>query len=233
MTYRQFAKNYHSANGEDGIINQLFKDLNITDGVVCEFGAWDGILDSNTAHLWLYRGFKSVLIEGIVERYNTLIHNTKDYDNVICINEYISEEGENSIDNILSNCSFKINKDNFALMSVDIDSFDYYVIKSIEKFFPKVLIVECNGGYRPHQDFISRDSGCSLKSVIELGEKKGYKCVAYVGNAILVRNDLAKNLPDYNYNINELYITPEELDELVRGLNPKSTCIMSTEWYHG
>jgi len=41
--YNVYQKNIHSQNGEDGIVEELLKRLNIESGYVCEFGAWDGI----------------------------------------------------------------------------------------------------------------------------------------------------------------------------------------------
>ena len=46
-------KNYYSQNGEDGVIDFLFKKLKINSGVLVEIGAWDGIHLSNT-----YRQFE-------------------------------------------------------------------------------------------------------------------------------------------------------------------------------
>ena len=40
--------------------------------------------------------------------------------------------------NQLEKSKFNITSDNFSLMSIDIDSFDYYVFNSIEKYFHKV-----------------------------------------------------------------------------------------------
>ena len=45
-TYHKYCKNVHSQNGEDGIIEQLLKELNIKTGTFCEFGASDGINSS-------------------------------------------------------------------------------------------------------------------------------------------------------------------------------------------
>ena len=61
MTYLDFRENIYSANGEDGIIRKLFSDLNITDGIVCEFGASDGLSDSNTAALWK-QNYQAILL---------------------------------------------------------------------------------------------------------------------------------------------------------------------------
>ena len=113
-----------------------------------------------------------------------------------------------SLDNILEKSKFNITSDNFSLMSIDIDSYDYYVFKSIEKYFPKVLIFEVSSGYSADLDFISESSGCSIKSVYELGIEKGYKMICHCGNVIFVRNDLTHKLPDYDYSLEKLYRSP-------------------------
>ena len=97
-------------------------------------------------------------------------------------------------------------------MSIDIDSFDYYVFGSIKKYRPKICIVETSSGYTPDRDFVSRDSGCSLKSVAELGETIGYKCVIHTGNAFFVRDDLVHLLPDYDYSLEAIYSSPADID---------------------
>ena len=233
--YLDYRKNDHSANGEDGILEKLFSDLNITNGIVCEFGAWDGLNDSNTAMLWTH-GYQAVLIENDKNRFEQLKQNTSKHD-VECINVAVQgarkkgmrgiEEWEASdfptvedrekadmdycIDNILKKSKFNITSDNFALMSIDIDSYDYYVFNSIEKYFPKVLILEVSSGYLPARDHISENDGCSIKSAYELGIEKGYKMVCHCGNVIFVRDDLVNKLPDYDYSIENLYQTPDDL----------------------
>ena len=212
MSYFDFAQNFFSANGEDGITQKIFTDLGITaqGSVVCEFGAWDGLDDSNTAHFWM-RGYEAILIESNQSRFNDLLRNTKPF-NCHCINTMVQEEGDYSIDNILDRSMVKLTDDNFALMSIDIDSFDYYVFGSIKKYRPKVVIVETSSGYTPDRDFVSRDAGCSLKSVAELGEKIGYKCVIHTGNAFFVRDDLVDKLPDYDYSLEAIYSSPADID---------------------
>ena len=120
-----------------------------------------------------------------------------------------SEAGATSPPKFLS--KFNITSDNFALMSIDIDSYDYYVFNSIEKYFPKVLILEVSSGYLPARDHISESDGCSIKSAYELGIEKGYKMVCHCGNVIFVRDDLVNKLPDYDYSIENLYQTPDDL----------------------
>ena len=70
--YNTYSKNVYSQNGEDGIVEELLKRLNITNGWVCEFGAWDGIHLSNTFNL-VKKGFNAVFIEGDVNKYSDLL----------------------------------------------------------------------------------------------------------------------------------------------------------------
>ena len=225
MTYLDFRHNIHSANGEDGIIKKLFSDLGITGGIVCEFGAHDGFHDSNTAALWK-QNYQAVLIESDHGRFNQLEKNTSGHD-VECFHTAIGgsrkrgmkglesddawaeerekEDMQNTIDDILEKSKFNITSDNFSLMSIDIDSYDYYVFNSIKKYFPKVLIFEVSSGYSSDIDFISESKGCSIKSAYELGVEKGYKMICHCGNVIFVRNDLIHKLPDYDYSLENLY----------------------------
>lgn len=215
--YLNFVKNIFSQNGEDGIIEKLFEDLEINSGTLCEFGAWDGIYLSNISNLYLYnQNYNAILIESDINRANECIKLLKNYDNVEVHQRLISPDinSDNSIDNVLSKSSFDLNDDNFSLLSIDIDSCDYYVFESLEKYNPKVIIIETGRQsleYGYNYEYISYDSGCSLKSIFELAEKKGYKLVAHTGNAIFVRTDLIDKIPKMNYNIENLYIPMSEI----------------------
>ena len=225
MTYLNFRHNVHSANGEDGIIKKLFSDLGITDGIVCEFGAHDGFHDSNTAALW-EQNYQGILIESDHGRIGQLEKNTSGHD-VECLHTVIGgarkkgmkglesddswteerekEDMQNTIDDVLEKSKFDITSNNFCLMSIDIDSYDYFVFKSINKYFPKVLIFEVSSGYSADIDYVSESKGCSIKSAYELGVEKGYKMICHCGNVIFVRDDLTHKLPDYDYSLENLH----------------------------
>ena len=51
------------------------------------------------------------------------------------MNLYVSPylDNENSLDNILKRSKFKITNDNFSLLSIDVDSCDYYILDSIKE----------------------------------------------------------------------------------------------------
>ena len=105
MRYLEFRHNVHSANGEDGIIKKIFSDLNITEGIVCEFGAANGLDDSNTAALWK-QNFQAVLIESDSGRFDGLKNNTSEYD-VECIHTMVRGGRKKGI----KDASFNVEKD--------------------------------------------------------------------------------------------------------------------------
>lgn len=72
--YCAFSKNIHSQNGEDGVIEELLKRLNISSG-------WDGIYLSNTFNL-VEKGFNAVFIESDSEKYVDLLKTVATHSNI-------------------------------------------------------------------------------------------------------------------------------------------------------
>lgn len=68
-SYLEYAYNVYSQNGEDGIVSKLLEELEINNGVVVEFGAWDGVYLSNVLNLTQNKNFNSILIESNYERF--------------------------------------------------------------------------------------------------------------------------------------------------------------------
>lgn len=104
----------------------------------------------------------------------------------------------------------------FDLLSIDIDGNDYWVWKAIERYRPRVVIVEYNVffpaetaktiAYDPmhgwDKERFGTYHGASLAAFHKLGEQKGYALAwtePYCPNAIFVREDLVPEgvvLPD-------------------------------------
>ena len=184
-----YSNNTYSANGEDGINKQLLNHLDISEGVVLEIGAWDGFFDSNCANLWVDdENFKAVLVES-TDRLQKEVLEQK-YNNVACFNEFITRN--NSLENIIDRCNFKVNKSNFVLASIDVDGDDLNVARSLGKYKPIILIVESNG------DLIEKrnPSGSSIQELVEFGIEFGYEFIGmsgfvgkHSGNLYFVRKD--------------------------------------------
>ena len=185
----EYAKNEYSQNGEDGIIEELFKSLKIKGGIVLEIGAWDGFYLSNTANIWSKnKNFKAVLIESTDNLKADKLES--EYENVNCFVEMATLD--NGLEKMLDKSKFEINNDNFVLASIDIDGDDLNVTKSLGRYRPIILIVESNG------DFIEKNNlgGSSVYELVEFGKSFGYEFIGmsgfvnqHVGNTFFVRED--------------------------------------------
>jgi hypothetical protein len=206
--YLKYARNLYSQNGEDGIIEKILDDLDIKKGTVIEFGAWDGIYISNVYNLWKYGNFNGILIEGDKEKADKF---SDPEGKARMFNYFISpnKEDENSIDNILDKIGIE---EDIVLMSIDVDSCDYYIMESMEKYIPAVIIIETNNSFGPTEVYKTNSSGCSMRAVWDLCKIKDYSMVAYTSNAILVRNDLIGKLKDHDPLISPemMYINEEQ-----------------------
>lgn len=106
----------------------------------------------------------------------------------------VGVEGESKLDHLLTRTPVPLD---FDLLSIDIDSYDYEVWNSLVRYKPKVVIIESNSVLPPgvlqlHSP--PRHYGASFSSLVELGQKKGYRLVCHTGNCFFVRNDLVPRL---------------------------------------
>jgi hypothetical protein len=186
---------HYSQWGEDGLLEYILSKLPNRDEFLVEFGAWDGKHLSNGFHLVDKLGYSGVLIEMDPERFEELEENMSVY-KCVCINAMVGYEGNSKLDSILSQTEIP---QDFDLLSVDIDGNDYQVWKSLDKYKPKVVIIEINASILPGVDLVNNPdhpfelfvSGSSISAMNKLGIAKGYRLIANVGcNAIFVRENL-------------------------------------------
>jgi hypothetical protein len=92
--------------------------------------------------------------------------------------------------------------------SLDIDSFDYWVLEAMTACSPRVMVLEYNGNFGPDRSLaIARDTdmsraakgfhGASLRALTKLAGAKGYKLVACDDsgtNAFYLRNELCPEI---------------------------------------
>lgn len=219
-TYHKYCKNVYSQNGEDGILEQLLKELKIKNGTFCEFGASDGITSSNTYNLMNDCNFSGVAIELDQSRYQQCVENYRLFPNVkVFHGAVLYGDTNNDLNAWLKRGGLTCD---FDVLSIDIDCDDYYVWENLTEFSPKIVILETN----PYRDFIYEElpnkpsneynvdllrqwhpsrvaAGCSFISAVKLGLKKGYIPVSYTGNIIFVRKDLIQNLKEFPYIISD------------------------------
>lgn len=194
-----FEYQVYSQNGEDGLLNEILNRLNIKTGFFIEIGVQDG-LETNTTYL-LMKGWKGLWIEAD-KNYTLNITNTfrEEINSKILIlkNEFVTTE---NIEQILVNANVPSTID---VLSIDIDSNDYWIWEKMKNQSPKVVIIEYNAFIPYDVEWImnyqknkiwdySTAFNSSLKSLEKLGKIKGYKLVACCKNgvnAFFVRKDL-------------------------------------------
>ncbi|MBI4754072.1 MAG: hypothetical protein HY778_01300 [Betaproteobacteria bacterium] len=190
-TYRT---NEFSQNGEDGVIAELLRRWGIRDGWFCEFGAWDGKYGSNTYSL-LRRGWRGVMIESDPSRFRALEQTARKHKQKLhIINALVDHQGtECSLDNLLGRTPIPAE---FDVLSIDVDSFDYHIWQSLQRYTPNLVIIEIDSSVPPGESYIYKGGKrlTSFSAMLDLGKSKGYTLVCHTGNMFFARNALVERL---------------------------------------
>jgi hypothetical protein len=193
----------YSQCDEDGIIQEIFKRINVTSRVFVEFGVESGI-ECNSVKL-LMEGWRGLWLDGgqqfyeqILARFRTFIDDRR----LAVTRSFITAE---NINDLIGQAGVRGEID---LLSIDIDYNDYWVWKAINVIQPRVVVIEYNATLRPPLSLVvpydphgtwkgSNYYGASLEALVRLGKSKGYRLVGcnFSGsNAFFVRDDLTGDL---------------------------------------
>jgi len=188
----QYAEDHHSQSGEDGILAKVLEVLPETDSWCVEFGAWDGKYKSNTFELIDKRDYHAVLIEGSRDRFGDLTQTFAGNDKVHPVNAFVGFEPDDNLDTLLRETPIPAN---FDLLSIDIDGNDYHVWEACAVYQPKLVLIEYNPTIPSAVEFVqprdmSLNQGNAIKSVVELGKRKGYELICVTAlNCLFVRRE--------------------------------------------
>jgi hypothetical protein len=166
--------------GEDGVIEKIFEVIEPGPKFAVEFGAHDGVNNSNMRNLVVNHGWSSFQIEGDPNRAAKLSGNYTKYPGTKTLNAWV---WPGNIEILFEENGVPEDLD---LLVIDIDSNDYYVWRAIHNFRPKVVMIEGNFAFPPPQlavvDFhpmnywdLTYYVGASIQSLTDLGKKKGYE----------------------------------------------------------
>ncbi|MEM9478693.1 MAG: hypothetical protein AAGA58_03415 [Verrucomicrobiota bacterium] len=184
---KPFEKSVFSQNGEDGILEAIFEIIGTTNRYFVEFGVEDGS-ECNTRFLREEKGWTGLMMDGA------------DPPGEGVMREFITAE------NITELFGKHGVPEEFDLLSIDIDSNDYWVWKAIEGYSPRVVVMEYNSSipasesktvaYDPELTWDGTNYfGASLLALTKLGSRKGFDllCCDKVGvNAFFIRRDVFK-----------------------------------------
>jgi len=171
--------------GEDIVIERMLEQMNISSGVIVDVGSWDGWHLSNVG-LLLNRGFSGLMIEGDSNRVLESKNRWSDRNDIDHRDVFVDFE-DNGIDSLIENSSISIPND-FEIFNLDIDSYDFWVWKSLT-YKPKIVCVEHSGHNIDYDRTIPikkewaysvthTNYGASAKSLYRLGTHKGYILVS-------------------------------------------------------
>jgi hypothetical protein len=189
----------YSQHDEDGMIQEIFKRIGVSNQVFIEFGVGDGT-ENNTVYPML-SGWRGLWIEGseanaatIRSQFSPLIQAGQ----LSFVREFVDRD---SINEIIKKAHYPGEID---LLSIDIDGNDYWVWEVISVVQPRVVVIEYNAVFRPplavvaeyDKDFTWNGTsyyGASLKALESLGSRKGYSlvgCSLSGINAFFVKQNL-------------------------------------------
>ena len=197
-----------SQNGEDGILLVLLAAIGMGGRRAVELCVGDG-LECNTANLVVHHGWHALMVDGDA----SLLARGRAYyaahpNTYICppklVDGWVTSESVNAL--VSSNGVLG----EIDLLSLDLDSIDYWIWKALDVVSPRVVVVEYQTGWGPTvAKTIPNDpafrlltnakgetiygAGASLGAFVKLGRAKGYRlvgCEPLGFNAFFLRDDV-------------------------------------------
>lgn len=210
---KRFARNVHSQNGEDGIVEWIFSRVAPGSKTCVEFGAWDGRNLSNTFNLIAHHGWKAIYIEADPNKFPALTKTAAAYPAITPVCSLVTSAGETALDNILTRHAAP---EEFDVLSIDIDGNDYEVWEASVRYRPRLVVVEFNPTFPADFNYIDSGGrgfiGSSAAAFTALAARKGYGLLgATATNLFFLRDDCFAALG----------VRPQALGEV---LDPQAAC---------
>ena len=166
--------------GEDGVIEKIFEVIEPGPKFAVEFGAYDGITNSNMRNLVINEGWSTLQMEGNFDLGKELIENYEAYPDTKALVAWV---WPGNVEILFEENGVPKDLD---LLVIDVDSNDYYIWRLIREYRPKVVMIEVNLAFPPPQRMVidyhpmnywdlTYYTGASIQSLTELAKKKGYE----------------------------------------------------------
>ncbi|MBI2626193.1 MAG: hypothetical protein HYW69_01195 [Candidatus Nealsonbacteria bacterium] len=208
ISFRNAEFKVYSKHGGDGLLLYIFSKIGCQNRTFVEMGVEDG-RECNTANLSLNFGWKGIIIDANKEWMESaqIFYRDKlgrSSGNVKAVHSFVTAE------NINETISKNGISGEIDMLSIDIDSNDYWVWKAINAVNPRVVVMEYNSAlglkpitvkYNPnfHYQKAYKEHplyfGASLAALAKLAKEKGYVlagCDCHGHDAFFVRKDLAQ-----------------------------------------
>lgn len=209
-SFRDIEFRAYSQNGEDGLLLFVFAVIGTTDRRCIELCAGNGI-QCNSANLIINHGWQGLLVDGNAEKlaqgeaFYRQCQDTRTWVPKL-VHSWVTLE---NVNDILRYHGFVGDID---LLSLDMDSNDYWIWQAIEVADPRVVILEYQSAWGPERRVTQRylenfdfnevevegtlpRCGASLAAFVSLAKAKGYRlvgCQALCFNAIFIKCGIAE-----------------------------------------
>jgi len=190
-----------SQNGEDGVLLELLHRVGTGPRYFVEFGAGEG-LECCCAVLADVLGWEGLFAEADDARFGFLSGKYGNNERVTTIRDLITAE---NVEEVFDAAGVPAD---FDVLSIDVDGADYWTWRAIERYRPRIVIIEYNSGLDAREPLVQGPEpvewqssdyfGASLAALTELARAKGYSLahLEQAGvNAFFVRDDLSWDDP--------------------------------------
>ena len=192
--------------GDDGIIQWLRRNLEITNKTFIEFGVED-YRESNTRFLMMNDNWAGFVMDSSASNISRIVNSEYFWKH-----ELIAKTAFIDIDNINELLSSSGFGKEIGLLHIDLDGNDYWIWKAINVISPIVVVIEYNSIFgidraitipyerafdRAKKHYSNLYFGASLRALYQLSSAKGYAfvgCNSAGNNAYFVRKDKLSTL---------------------------------------
>ena len=192
--------------GDDGIIQYLIRNIEISNTIFVEFGV-ENYLESNTRFLLINNNWEGLVIDGSKENVDFIKQDSISWKySLTSLHAFITKE---NINTLIQDAGFS---GEIGILSIDIDGNDYWIWETIDVINPIIVVVEYNSIFGkersisiPYNRTFRRKEahysmlyfGASLPALCKLADKKGYYFVGSNSNGVnayFVRKDMIGSL---------------------------------------
>jgi hypothetical protein len=186
-----------SQNGEDGVLAEILRRVGAPARHFVEFGVESG-REGNCVYLADVAGWEGLFMEAGEEMFRRLEDKYAAQDGVQTIRARVTAR---NVEALFAQGGVPEEPD---VVSIDVDGQDYWIWEAVERYRPRVMIVEYNSAIDPRRRLVQPDEpdrswdgtdryGASLAALESLADRKGYRLVhtdLSAVNAFFVRADL-------------------------------------------
>ncbi len=207
----------YSQNDEDGIIEDIFRDIGTTNKTFCEIGVGDCV--ENNTHYLVLKNWQGIWIDSRSKYIKKLKKKLNPKQKILDLK--VHKVNKFNINDLLKDTKLIKNHkvEEIDFFSIDIDSYDLECVENLSIFEPRLICIEYNSKFKPNLKLEIRKinnfdwsyddyMGSSLKLINDILTKKNYCLIATNitgSNAFFVKKNLINRCKTNGQTLEQLY----------------------------